>query len=62
MNRLITSKEIESVIIIRINLTTNKSPGPDGFSGEFHQTFTQELTQILLKLLQEITEQGTLLT
>ena len=62
MNRLITSKEIESIIIIRINLTTNKSPGPDGFSGEFHQTFTQELTQILLKLLQEITEQGTLLT
>jgi len=55
MNRLITSKEIESIIIIIINLTTNKSPGPDGFSGEFHQTFTQELTQILLKLLQEIT-------
>ena len=58
MNRLITSKEIKSIIII--NLSTNKSPGPDGFSGEFHQTFTQELTQMLLKLLQEITEQGTL--
>ena len=47
MKRPITSTEIETVIL---KLPTDKNLGPDAFTGEFYQTFREELKPTLLKL------------
>ena len=56
----ITSTEIETVVQNVKNRPTNKSPGPDGFTGEFFQKFREALTPNLLKLFQKIAEEGKL--
>ena len=58
MNKPITSTEIKTVIK---NLPKNKTLVLDGFTGEFYETFREELMSIiLLKLFQKIAEEGTL--
>ena len=57
MSNPITSTEIDAIIK---NLHKNKSPGPDGFTGEFYHTFRKELMPSLLKLSQKIAEERTL--
>ena len=57
LNRPVTPDEIETVIK---KLLTHKSPGPDGFTGEFYRAFKGELTPILHRFFQKIQEDGIL--
>ena len=57
MNNANTNTSIKTVIK---NLSKNKSPEPDGFTGEFYQTLREELIPIFLKLFQKIAKEGTL--
>ena len=51
MSRSIITTKIENATKY---FPTNKSPGPDNFTGEFYQRFSDELTPILLKLFQKL--------
>ena len=67
MNNPITNTEIETVIknlppkkTKQQQQKKNKGPGPDSFTGEFYQTFREELVPMLLKLFQKIAKERTL--
>jgi hypothetical protein len=57
MNRSTTQNQIEATIK---SLPKSKSPGPDGISVEFYQTFKEELIPTLLQILHKIEREGTL--
>ena len=56
-NRPITMAEVEAAIN---SLPTKNTPGPNGFTAKFYQTYKEELVPLLLKLFQTIQKDGIL--
>ena len=57
LNRPITRAEVKSA---SSSLPTKESPGSDGFTAEFYQTYKESLVPFLLKLFQTIQKEGIL--
>ena len=57
LNGPITSNGIELEIK---KLPKNKTSGPDGFTAEFYQTFSEDLIPVLLKVFQGEEQEGIL--
>ena len=57
LNKPITRAEVGAAMN---SLLPKKSPGPDGFTAEFYQTYKEELVLFLMKLFQTIQKKGIL--
>ena len=57
LKRPIIKSEVDAAVN---SLPTKKSPGPDGFTAKFFQTYKQDLVPFLLKLFQTIQKKGIL--
>ena len=54
LNRTIINKEIKAIVKI---FPTKKIPESDGFTGEFYQTFKEDLRSIFLRVFQKNEEE-----
>ena len=57
LNKPITRSEVHAAIN---RLPNKKSPGPDGFTAKFYQTYKEELVPFLLKIFQTIQKEAIL--
>ena len=58
INDLKNPKSPEKIEAVINSLPSNKSPGPDGFSAEFYETFKEDLITIIFKPLHKIETKG----